>query len=263
MRIPTNLLRLGPSFASHRAAAMFSSTSLRAFPNPFASQKELVAKVLKDPKWPSEWPYSDEDFKRQDESPDELFYDWPRFVHHIDDGARTALTEYYAENLKLEDDVLDICSSWVSHYPEEWAEQRTGNVVGLGMNEEELAKNPQLNSYVKQDLNENPTLPFETDSFDVITCVVSIDYLNKPRDIFSEMSRVLRPGGRVLLSMSNRCFPTKAFQIWLRVDELTRLFIVGSFFHFAGSYEPPEAIDISPAPGRSDPMYIVKATNKR
>ena len=27
--------------------------------------------------------------------------------------------------------------------------------------------------------------------------------------------------------------------------------------HFAGGFEPPEAVDISPNKGRSDPMYVV------
>jgi len=122
-------------------------------------------------------------------------------VYHIDDYAVQALTKYYENNLAADDDVLDICSSWVSHYPRDW---KGGNVVGLGMNEFELKQNKQLKSYVVKDLNRDPTFPFDNESFDKVTCVVSIDYLNKPRQIFSEIARVLRPGGAALISMSNR-----------------------------------------------------------
>ena len=40
--------------------------------------------------------------------------------------------------------------------------------------------------------------------------VVSVDYLTRPREIFRETHRVLRPGGRAIMSFSNRCFQTKA-----------------------------------------------------
>ena len=139
----------------------------------------------------------------------------------------SALTKFYAENFKDGDDVLDICSSWVSHYPKDW---KGGNVVGLGMNEYELSKNPQLSSFVVADLNKKPVLPFDDASFDKVTCVVSVDYckscalvpaiiseisnivvgafafatVNKPLEIFKEIGRVLRPGGECYISMSNR-----------------------------------------------------------
>jgi SAM-dependent methyltransferase len=165
------------------------------------SPKSMAEKVLSNPKWPPEWPYSEEDFTRMDETDDSIFYDSPRLCYHIDDAAVSALTKYYTENFKEGEDVLDICSSWVSHYPKEW---KGGNVVGLGMNDYELSENPQLSSYVVKDLNEDPTFPFDDDSFDKVTCVVSIDYLNKPFEVIKEVGRVLRPGGECLISMSNR-----------------------------------------------------------
>lgn len=178
--------------------------------------KELAEKVLKNPQFPPEWPFSPADFERQDESDDGIFYDQARLVYHIDDSAVDALTKYYGENLKDGDDVLDICSSWVSHYPPKW---KGGNVVGLGMNEYELSQNKQLSSFVVRDLNNEPAFPFEDNSFDKVTCVVSVDYLNQPKVIFDEIGRVLRPGGECIISMSNRCFPTKAFRIWLQMNE--------------------------------------------
>eukprot|EP00980_Cylindrotheca_fusiformis_P029723 scaffold23789_cov196-Cylindrotheca_fusiformis.AAC.3 len=219
----------------------------------------MVEKVLEAPKWPEEWPYSPHDFARTDESDDALFYDSPRLCYHIDDAAVSALTKYYAEALEDGDDVLDICSSWVSHYPKDF---KGGNVVGLGMNDYELSQNPQLDSYVVKDLNKEPVFPFEDASFDKVTCVVSVDYLNKPLEVFKEIGRVLRPGGKCILSMSNRCFPTKAFQIWLQTNDLEHVFIAGSFFHYSGLFEPPSCKDISPNPGRSDPLFIVQAVRK-
>jgi ubiquinone/menaquinone biosynthesis C-methylase UbiE len=132
---------------------------------------------------------------------DSIFYDSPRLCYHIDDAAVSALTKFYGEALEEGDDVLDICSSWVSHYPEDF---KGGNIVGLGMNEYELSQNPVLSSFVVKDLNEEPVFPFEDASFDKVTCVVSVDYLNKPLEVFKEIGRVLKPGGKCLISMSNR-----------------------------------------------------------
>lgn len=55
----------------------------------------------------------------------------------------------------------------------------------------------------------DPKLPYEDNSFDVITNAVSVDYLAKPMEVFKEMHRVLKPGGQAIMSFSNRCFPTK------------------------------------------------------
>lgn len=53
-------------------------------------------------------------------------------------------------------------------------------LAGTGMSEAELERNPVLTDYTVRDLNSDPTLPYEDNSFDVITNVVSVDYLNKP-----------------------------------------------------------------------------------
>ncbi|KAL3802707.1 hypothetical protein ACHAWO_007321 [Cyclotella atomus] len=248
-------LSTAAGFTSTTTPVVRRATSLSASP----SMKELAEKVLVNPKFPPEWPFSPSDFERSDESDDSIFYDQPRLVYHIDDAAVGALTKYYSQHLKDGDDVLDICSSWVSHYPKDF---KGGNVVGLGMNEYELSQNPQLTSFNVKDLNDDPTFPYEDASFDKVTCVVSVDYLNKPQAIFQQIARVLRPGGECIISMSNRCFPTKAFRIWLQTNDLEHIFIVGSFFHYTGKFEGATCEDISPNPGRSDPMFIVKAAKK-
>jgi SAM-dependent methyltransferase len=223
--------------------------------------KSRAELVLDNPQWPAKWPYSEKDFVRMDESQDDIFYDQPRLVTHIDDPCINALSKFYSETLRDGDHVLDVCSSWISHYPKTW--QAGAKVVGLGMNQYELSQNPVLTEYVVKDLNVDPTFPFDDNSFDVVTCVVSIDYLTKPLQVVQEMGRVLKPGGTAIISMSNRCFPSKAFQIWLQTNDLEHIFIVGSFFHYSGLFEPPKSYDRSPSPGRSDPLYIVTAKKSK
>uniref|UniRef100_A0A6N2N2T6 Methyltransferase type 11 domain-containing protein n=1 Tax=Salix viminalis TaxID=40686 RepID=A0A6N2N2T6_SALVM len=175
-----------------------------------------------------------------------MFYDAPRFVTHIDDPAIAALTKYYSKVFPPSNTpgicILDMCSSWVSHFPKGY---KQACIVGLGMNEEELKRNPVLTEYVVQDLNLNPKLPFEDNSFDVISNAVSVDYLAKPIEVFKEMCRILKPGGLAIMSFSNRCFWTKAISIWTSTGDADHVMI---------------AVDISPNPGRSDPMYVVFST---
>ena len=53
-------------------------------------------------------------------------------------------------------------------------------MVGLGLNQVELKENPDLDEFVVHNLNTNPELPFEDDSFDAVIITVSAQYLTKP-----------------------------------------------------------------------------------
>jgi ubiquinone/menaquinone biosynthesis C-methylase UbiE len=127
------------------------------------------------------------------------------------------------------------------------------------MNEDELKKNPILTDYAVRDLNEDATLPYEDNTFDVVTNAVSVDYLTKPLEMMKEVHRVLKPGGLAVMSFSNRCFPTKAVSVWTATGDLDHIWIVGAYFHFAGGFQGLAAEDISPKPGKTDPMYVVFA----
>merc|ERR1712071_650590 len=127
--------------------------------------------------WPEgEPPFKESDFFRADQQFDGSFYAVPRFVYHIDEGAVASLTQYYRKNIPENSQILDICSSWVSHYPLEFP-KKMKRISGTGMNKLELMANDQLNDYIVRDLNEEPQLrEYANNSFDVVTCVVSIDY---------------------------------------------------------------------------------------
>lgn len=215
------------------------------------------------PSWPvtpyapryDKWPYTARDFTRQDPSTDDSFYSSPRFVTHIDDKAIASLSEYYYANLPRKGRILDFCSSWVSHYPEEVeqaAQKGELRVSGMGMNKKELDANKVLNDgRVLVDLNEKPDVAAALEgmgmpkgSLDASTCVVSIDYLTRPVAVLTSLREATRQGGSVHLAISNRCFPTKAVERWLRVDEEERLAMVGDYLWFAG-WRGIEVVELS------------------
>jgi SAM-dependent methyltransferase len=191
-------------------------------------------------------------FARMDETPDAAFYELDRFVQHLDDEAIAAVGELYRE-LQLDGEILDLCSSWVSHF-----DPAPERLVALGMNPSELSANPAAAEWVVRDLNADPTLPFDDDSFDAVTCCVSVDYLVRPVEVFREVARVLRPGGPFVVTFSNRCFPTKAIQGWLASDDRGRCMIVAVYFDEAGGFEQPE-IELRNSGTNGDPLYAVRA----
>jgi SAM-dependent methyltransferase len=192
-------------------------------------------------------------FARGDETDDAEFYAYPRYVTHIDDGAIAAVGALYDE-LDLRGEVLDLMSSWVSHF-----RKPPKALTALGMNADELAANPQAAAWVVHDLNANARMPFADDSFDHATCCVSVDYLTEPVRVFREVARVVRPGGLFVTTFSNRLFPTKAIQGWLYSGDAAHLQIVAEYFAAGGGFEPAVTRQCATPPG-GDPLYAVWAT---
>lgn len=164
------------------------------------------------PDWTSvDNPFADaspSQFARLDSTSDSIFYENPRFVEHVDDNAVKSMTRYIStEAIQPNDTVLDLCSSWTSHIDSMIVKPK--EVVGLGMNEKELSSNPTLTSWNVQDLNTNPKLPYPDNSFSVVLCQLSIDYLTRPLEVLREVGRVLKPGGTVHILFSNRLFLSK------------------------------------------------------
>jgi len=200
-------------------------------------------------------PFPPEAYAREDESPDERFYAVPRKVVHIDEGAIAALGRLYVDVLPADGRLLDLMSSWRSHLPSDCAARE---VVGLGLNADEMADNPRLTSYVVHDVNREPRVPFRDAEFDGAMCAVSVQYMTHPVAVFREVCRVLRPGTPFVVSFSNRCFPTKAVAAWLGTTDPQHAALVRAYFEAAGGWTGVTAEDRSPAID-GDPLYAVWA----
>jgi hypothetical protein len=206
--------------------------------------------------------------QKLDESSDDLFYQVPRLVTHVDDGFIQRLTVLYRDLLRPQSRILDLMSSWVSHLPTdvefEWVE-------GHGLNQEELAKNPRLDHYFVQNLNQDPHLPLPDQAFDAVLNTVSVQYLQQPEVMFAEIYRVLKPGGVAIVSFSNRMFYQKAIAAWREGSEAERVSLVRRYVQSVAGFSPPEVVTQAAALpallqllgwGGGDPFYAVIANRQ-
>jgi SAM-dependent methyltransferase len=192
-------------------------------------------------------------FDRADPGSDAVFYALPRLVTHIDAAAIAAVGDLYAE-LGITETVLDLMGSWVSHF-----RAPPAHLTVLGMNESELAANPAATATVVHDLNADPRLPFADAAFDAAVCCVSVDYLTRPVEVFADVARTLCPGAPLVVTFSNRCFPTKVIRGWLASSDEQHGEIVARYFALAGSFDEPTIERRTPPDHRGDPLFAVWA----
>ena len=165
------------------------------------------------------------DRNKSDISDDEIFYQQPRFVHHLSDSFRNRLTSLYSEYLLNHHIILDLMSSWVSHLPSNISYKK---VIGHGMNEAELSSNERLDKFFVQNLNKKQNMPIEDSSVDVGLIVAGWQYLQYPEKVSLELSRVIKSDSLLIISFTNRAFWTKAPNIWTYSSEEKRIEYVTS-----------------------------------
>lgn len=199
--------------------------------------------------------FSDDPFRRSDETEDSAFYQSPRLVHHLDAKAREIIRMLYGRFLRPDMDVLDLMSSWTSHLP---ADPKPRRVSGLGMNAEELRRNDRLTDYQVHDLNRSPTLPYDDETFDLVLCTASVEYLTHPVSVFEDVARVLKPKGHAVFTFSNRWFPPKAIRIWTELHEFERLGLVLEYFLRSDKYKHLETWSMRGLPRPWDDKYYPK-----
>jgi SAM-dependent methyltransferase len=196
--------------------------------------------------------WQDLPFTRMAGEPDDRFYAKARMVSHVDKTASAQIAGLYHRLLPSGGRVLDLMASWESHLP---AEHGLGEIIGLGMNAEELDANPLFAAHAVHDLNLHPTLPYSDGEFDAVICSLSIEYLTKPFEVFAEVARVLRPDGRFIVTFSNRWFPPKVTRVWEGMHEFERPGLVLEYFLRDGLFNDLETWSIRGLPRPADDKY--------
>ena len=210
-------------------------------------------------------------FVRADDTDDTIFYAKDRMVDHLDSLALQTI-ENLVGRLVVDDSpaILDLMASCDSHIPNS---VKASRIVGLGLNERELASNTVLDEYVIHDVNKSPALPFEDETFDVVLNTVSVDYMTQPVSLFTEIGRILKPGGLFLVMFSNRYFQAKVVKVWRHATGTQRIQLVELFFDDSEQFEDPtvfvsrgkprpEHDKYAPLGVSSDPVCAVHAEKK-
>jgi SAM-dependent methyltransferase len=191
---------------------------------------------------------------RRAASEDDLhFYQKPRLVSHLDRLARKHLKLFHERTLQGRERLLDLMSSWQSHLPDSLS---PCTVTGLGLNEVELKSNPRLQEYVLHDLNDAPHLPLPDRSFDAVICTVSFEYLLEPTRIIAEISRILVPGGVLVITVSNRWFPGREIEGWKERHEFERLGLILQTLKNSGHFDRIETESLRGYPRPQDDPYV-------
>jgi SAM-dependent methyltransferase len=196
--------------------------------------------------------WQDQPFARAAEAPDDAFYAMPRLVSHVDRTASAQIGKLYERLLPPGGRVLDLMASWESHLDDNHGMR---SVVGLGMNADELGANPLFDHWLVHDLNRRASLPFADAEFDAVICSLSVEYLVDPFAVFAEVARVLRPGGRFVVTFSDRWFPPKAIRLWEQLHEFERPGLVLEYFRRDGLFMHLETASLRGLPRPADDKY--------
>lgn len=211
--------------------------------------------------------FHENSFERIDESDDSRFYSQTRMVDHLDKQAMAHVNRIYRDHIRPGMKVLDLMSSHNSHLDGVSSDIQ---LIGLGMNEAELKANTTLHQYELWDLNAKPTLFYEDSSFDVVICSVSIEYLIHPIEVCTQVARILKSGGKFILTFSDRWFPTKVIALWTEIHPFERMGLVLEYLRQAGGFghyyteslrgwPRPEDDPHSDQRHESDPLFCVMA----
>jgi SAM-dependent methyltransferase len=198
-------------------------------------------------------PFPPDFFDRADPTPDREFFARAHDLQHMDETAERAIGDLY-EDLGIDARVLDLFAGWTSHFNVEPDE-----LVGLGPNPGLLDANGALSERVAQDLDENTALPFADERFDDVVCSSGVDYLTRPLEVFAEVARVLRPGGRFVCTFTSRCFPERAIHGWLNTDDGGHVRIVRRYFELTPGFGRAESDLRTSLAGTGDLLWAVWA----
>jgi SAM-dependent methyltransferase len=72
--------------------------------------------------------------------------------------------------------------------------------------------------------------------------VCSVQYMQRPEEVFAEIYRVLKPGGMCIMAFSNRMFPNKAIAAWRDSSDREHCLLVQSYFQAIDGFSDPELV---------------------
>lgn len=178
--------------------------------------------------------WSNDPFMRVDSEDDSVFYHRPRLTPFWDKVALQQVSEYYAQHLEPQTHILDLMAG--IHSPLQESGIMSASVTAAGLNRQELDENRICTRSVVLDVNTMDRLPFADEEFDAVLIHAAIEYVIKPSLLMAEISRVLTPDGKIIISFSNRSVAEKTIRLWSEAHEFERAGIVLSYLRSAPGF---------------------------
>lgn len=194
----------------------------------------------------------------------------------IEDEAASSLTNHYSFYLKDNMSVLEFGAAENSYLPEAL---NLEHHVGVGANQKLMNLNPSLTESFVVDLNNvdeergidsDELKKLGAEKFDVIIMANTIDFLSSPREVFKSAWALLKPGGLMIVSFTNREAYSQKFgraqnKMWEDRNDDQHMWICGSFFQFSAGdgWEGLKGFDISPEKAKKDEGVLNALTKKQ
>ena len=219
------------------------------------------------------------------------FWSTPRKTEGIHPDTISALSEHYDYYLgSLESpSILELGAAENSYLPPSVTPSRH---VGIGLNPTLMESNPSLTERLSIDLNDveegvgltrSPSmmsLASGGESFDVVIMANTIGFLTRPLEVFRTASRLLKPGGVMIVSFCEKDQGKQTFEeVWTRwwrtMTDDQHLWVAGSFFQFSagGGWRDLKGFDITPPSDASNflqqklegktKMFVVQGTKEK
>ncbi len=115
--------------------------------------------------------------------------------------------------------VLDLMSGKFSYVP---AASQASEVIGVGLNDKEMALNKKLTSYRVQDVNEKPAFPEEWKGrFDAVVMTSGAAYAEDLPSLFRAAAETLKEGGTLFVAYNPDYYSPEATAVWkgMKADE--------------------------------------------
>jgi len=103
--------------------------------------------------------------------------------------------------------------------------------------------NRRLMLQVADDLNEQPSLPFEDEAFDAVLVTLDVGALRHPLEVFREVGRALQPGGLLAVAFGQASHDEAHTRLWALAGDRERLMLAEAFIEFSGAgFTPPTSL---------------------
>ena len=105
------------------------------------------------------------------------------------------------------------------------------------------------------------SLPFAAKKFDVVLLHAGIEYVLDPIGLVQELHRIIKPGGRLILSFSNRSVEEKSVKVWRELLDFERFGLLLSYLRSHGQFIGFEAYSKRGLPRPTDDRLSQQLTH--